>query len=306
MSYARNSLQAFPLVMVFCGNFLNCHSWGNFWQYEAIAKPSPQTVVVWGGNSQITIHWLPVADAVSYNIYWLNAASGVTAANGNKIVNAASPYIHAGLINGSPYVYVVTAVFANGESEPSPARSTSPYVPCSTCRMLVTPTTYSPGVGFNGIVGADSICAGAAVTAGLVGTYRALLVDGVLRRACTSTNCTISGTAESIDWVLHASTNYTRSDGTTAVLTTNANAVFTGSLSGTVSAAATSYWTGINESVSWSWQTSDNTCSGWTNNTASFSASYGVSTWADSRAIAISSAVAACNSAPNSLLCVQQ
>lgn len=235
----------------------------------------------------------------------------MTKNNGIKITGATSPYVHTGLTNGSPYDYVVTAVSAKGESAASfPDKYASPYVPCTTCKMFVTnngstANTYTPGTSFSSVNAADALCASNAAFLSYAGTYKAVIVDGIQRRACTSINCANSGLAEQIDWVLHPSTSYVQANGGAAIATTSSTGVFATNLTGLISAITSGYWTGISESGSWSWQTSANTCSGWTTNSAASSASYGVSTWTDARAIAISSAIAACNTA-NSLLCTEQ
>ena len=80
------------------------------------------------GNAQITLSWAPVPGATSYNIYW-SATAGVTTATGTQITGATSPYVHAALVNGFTYYYIVTAVNAVGEGAPSPQVSAAPAGP---------------------------------------------------------------------------------------------------------------------------------------------------------------------------------
>ena len=90
-----------------------------------LALPGPTGVTATPGNGQVTIAWTAVADVTSYNIYW-STTPGVTTANGTKITGAASPYVQTGLINGTTYYYVVTAVGGAGESAPSSEVSAIP------------------------------------------------------------------------------------------------------------------------------------------------------------------------------------
>jgi fibronectin type 3 domain-containing protein len=82
------------------------------------------------GNTQATISWSPVYGATSYNLYWSNT-SGVTPGNGTKIASVASPYIHTGLISGTTYYYIVTAVNSYGESPASNQVSATPPISSS-------------------------------------------------------------------------------------------------------------------------------------------------------------------------------
>lgn len=80
--------------------------------------PSAPVASASGGFNQVTLSWNGVSGATSYNIYW-STASGVTPANGTKISNATSPYLHTGRAASTTYYYVVTAVNSVGESAPS-------------------------------------------------------------------------------------------------------------------------------------------------------------------------------------------
>jgi hypothetical protein len=89
-------------------------------------KPSSSSVTA--GNSQVTATWAAPKTGpapTSYNLYY-GTAPGVTAANGTKIENAVSPQVVKGLVNGTPYFFVVTAVNANGEGGPSSEESATP------------------------------------------------------------------------------------------------------------------------------------------------------------------------------------
>lgn len=97
---------------------------------SAPAIPSaPIGVSAVGGANQVTISWATVS-GLTYNIYW-STTSGVTPATGARITSATSPYVQSGLIAGTTYYYVVTAVNSAGESAPSAqvSATTAPTAP---------------------------------------------------------------------------------------------------------------------------------------------------------------------------------
>jgi fibronectin type 3 domain-containing protein len=106
---------------------------------QAPASGVPTGVTVTAGNGQVTISWSAVTGATSYNLYWRNT-SGVTRLSGNRIADVTSPFTHAGLVNGSTYYYVVTAVTASGESAESAEVGATPQVPAPGAPTGVTVT----------------------------------------------------------------------------------------------------------------------------------------------------------------------
>jgi uncharacterized protein YcfL len=80
------------------------------------AAPTVQKKVA--ETQDVTVAWDNVPNATSYNIYWSDQL-GVNKKNGKKIANATNPYKFKNLIKGKKYYFVVTAVNASGESEPS-------------------------------------------------------------------------------------------------------------------------------------------------------------------------------------------
>lgn len=125
---------------------------------------------------------------------------------------------------------------------------------CATCRIFVSSTSYT-GAGIGGIQGADAKCASDAAKPS-DGVFKALLVDGSTRRACTTSNCS-AGTSGQIDWVIHPNTIYTRLDGTT-ITTSNASGLLSFNLTTSISGSFLGVWTGL----STDWQTASH-CGGW-------------------------------------------
>lgn len=83
-----------------------------------VAPPIPDAPVldsVTVGDVSLTIAWLPVIGAASYNLYWKQGAT-VTKLDGTKITGVTSPYVKTELTNGIEYAFGVTAVDNNGES----------------------------------------------------------------------------------------------------------------------------------------------------------------------------------------------
>lgn len=92
----------------------------------------------------------------------------------------------------------------------------------------VPPADMSGKAGATGIARADAYCndAGDGNHPGS-GTYKALLVDGNNRIACTTANCATGGATENVDWVMSANQTYIRPDGTVIGTTTAAGILTT-------------------------------------------------------------------------------
>jgi hypothetical protein len=103
------------------------------------AKATPDT------TNSITITWVDVIGATSYNLYFSDVA-GVTKENGTQVLFATSPYVHTGVPGQSTYYYVITSVndtvFPVNESDESPEVS-------ATARGPKTPVGGHTGFGNN-------------------------------------------------------------------------------------------------------------------------------------------------------------
>jgi len=156
-----------------------------------------------------------------------------------------------------------TISIANDDSDENPytITVTGSGISSVSKRVFVTATANNGNIG--GIAAADALCvADANNPAGVgSGTWRAMLVDGTNRRACTAATCT--DPAQNIAWAFAPLTPYVRSNGSTAIFTTNSAGVFdfVGSLSNSFGTAGT-YWTGLNID----WTTFTDLCGNWLSN----------------------------------------
>jgi hypothetical protein len=119
-------------------------------------------------------------------------------------------------------------------------------------------TTLTGNGNIGGIGAADSLCATSTNNPG-DGLYKALLVDGFNRRACSTAHCS-GGLSEQIDWVLSPNTEYRRLSDNAPIAITNSLGLFTFNLINSFDSVPPYwYWTGL--SADW---TSAQTCAGWT------------------------------------------
>lgn len=161
-------------------------------------------------------------------------------------------------------------------------------------RVIYT-TQAQPNGDLGGVAGADAACNTAPPVAGV---YKALIVDGVSRVACTSDDCQTGGTAEHVDWVLEPSSLYVRADGT-EIGTTNFDGLFLFDLANAISPVSSETWTGL--STTW---TVGTTCDAWTDGTSSTIGTAGLS--GEIEVDAISAYEQWCDRTNVALVCVQQ
>lgn len=85
---------------------------------------APTGVMAVPADGKVTVTWPDVSGASSYNVYY-GTSSGVTTAN-TQVAGVSSGDAVTGLVNGTPYYFIVTAVSSGGESAASAEVSATP------------------------------------------------------------------------------------------------------------------------------------------------------------------------------------
>lgn len=141
---------------------------------SAPVAPTVQSIV--GGTGQVTLSWISVSDATSYNIYYATT-SGVTPTSGTVIPSVISPYVQTGLAAGTAYFYVVTAVNSAGESAASAEFSAGtastqpvPTVPAAPASVAATGGTNQVAISWGAASSATSYNVYYATTSGVTKT----------------------------------------------------------------------------------------------------------------------------------------
>lgn len=80
---------------------------------EAAGLPAPRSLAAKPGDTEVTLSWMVVPGAVSYNLYF-HTDSGLTKESGTRIEGVTSPYTQSGLTNDTPYCYALSAVYEDG------------------------------------------------------------------------------------------------------------------------------------------------------------------------------------------------
>lgn len=159
-----------------------------------VQPPSPPTgVVATAAGGQVAVDWQPVPGATSYNLYW-STSPGVTPANTTNILSPTAPgAVIPGLINGTTYYVVVTAVTSGVESLPSTVVSAKPFVlplPATPSATALPPGNGQATISWTTVTGATSYTIywsttsgvtpenGAAIP-GVPGTSTSYLVEGL-------------------------------------------------------------------------------------------------------------------------------
>ncbi|MCC6748175.1 MAG: IPT/TIG domain-containing protein [Deltaproteobacteria bacterium] len=101
--------------------------------FVVLLPPDPPTNVtsIAASATLVNINWTPVKGATGYHVY-RTTTPGVATTTGNRITSApvtVYPYADSGLTTGTAYYYVVTALNAYGESQPSKEVSAVPSTP---------------------------------------------------------------------------------------------------------------------------------------------------------------------------------
>lgn len=142
-----------PLVLAACG------SSGSGGPNTTNDTPplAPSAISASAGDGVIDISWNPVTGATGYNLYW-GGSTGVTKQNGTRIADVSSPHSLAGLTNGSPYYFIVSAENTMGEGAASAEASATPQIspPQQVTGLNVTPLVQGAQLSWNAVNGADS------------------------------------------------------------------------------------------------------------------------------------------------------
>ncbi len=170
-------------------------------------------------------------------------------------------------------------------------------------RIFITAATYDGNLG--GVAGADAKCQADANRPN-ASTYKALLVDGYYRVACTqgNENCAAS---QHVDWVLAANTVYVRSNGSAIIGTTTSAGIFSwsgGALSNSIGPDVATAYTGLGSD--WTRYPGCGTycdCTWFTKNTSGDSSSIGQAASLTSNMIVLGTA--SCSTS-HVLYCVEQ
>ena len=86
--------------------------------------PAPTGLTATAGNAQVTLSWTASTGATSYNIKRATVSGGPYTTIATNVTSLS--YTNTGLVNGTVYYYVVSAVNANGESANSAQVSATP------------------------------------------------------------------------------------------------------------------------------------------------------------------------------------
>ena len=178
------------------------------------------------------------------------ADTGVDAGTDSGPDAIADAGVDAGMDSG-PDAIADTGVDAAADTGPDAVADTgvdaaadSSIVVVGAKRIFVTAAIYDGNLG--GVAGADAKCQADANRPN-ASTYKALLVDGYYRVACTQGNANCAAN-QHVDWVLAANTVYVRSNGSTIIGTTNSEGIFPwsgGALSNSIGPDVATAYTGL-------------------------------------------------------------
>ena len=126
------------------------------------APNAPTGVIALSSDSSVNISWGSSSTATSYNVY-MAEVSGVNASNYSSLtggmahLNVTSSFTHNGLVNGTTYYFVVTAVNASGESVTSLEVSGTPAsVPAQVQNVTTTAGNGQVTLDWTVVTGATS------------------------------------------------------------------------------------------------------------------------------------------------------
>lgn len=232
---------------------------------DTIAPNYPQNLLAIGGDTVVYLSWSNT-DPDLAGITILRCVdpcfpSGLNDPLANRIdLGVVTSYTDASLTNGAKYNYLIYSKDIAGNYSSAYYDDATPN--SGLLYMYVTNSLYDGNLG--GVAGADAKCNSDSAKPIPTATYKALLVDGGTRAACTTANCS-GGPSEHTDWVLKPTQNYYNVAGD-VIETTNVNGLFPNNLLNTIKPSSFNYsWTGLFID----WTTHSSHCNGWTDNTNS-------------------------------------
>ncbi len=110
-------------------------------------------VVIAPGCSPVAVKWNAVSGAASYNVYRKFSGGAYGAAIGSS---ATTNYSDSTVINGSNYIYAVTAASGCG-AESAKSADSSAAVPSSGAYILAAPVAVTTGIGFTAAFSATTV-----------------------------------------------------------------------------------------------------------------------------------------------------
>ena len=119
-------------------------SFKNFknWVLPATAPAAPTGLVATAGNAQVRLTWMASAGATSYYVKRSTTSGSSYTAIGNP---ATTNYTDTGVLNGTPYYYVVSATNGAGASADSAEVSATPFDPGYQLAVSPSPQTVTAG-----------------------------------------------------------------------------------------------------------------------------------------------------------------
>jgi fibronectin type 3 domain-containing protein len=104
---------------------------------------APSGLTASPGHEQVSLSWSAATGATSYNVKRSTTSGGPYTTVASGITGTS--YLNNGLVNGTAYYFVVSAVNGSGEGPNSAQASTTPSAPSFSSSASVTPNTVAKG-----------------------------------------------------------------------------------------------------------------------------------------------------------------